>query len=236
VTGRIVAFEGLDGSGKSTQVSLLLDRLRSTGVEHEYISFPRTEEPGYGEAIAMFLRGEFGAVEDVSPYLIASLFAGDRAAAKPLLDTWLQSGKLIVADRYFYSNLAFQSAKLLGSAKKQHFRAWLKQVEFGCHRIPPAALTVFFDVPFAFVQSNIIHQRPHEVRSYLNGHPDIHETALDLQERVAIEYRSLAADDSSFCTISCADVAGQMRTVQDIHQEVTRLLEVHELVCVPRKL
>src|SRR6185369_6651424 len=100
-TGRLIAFEGLDGSGKSTQAALLIESLRNRGFDTEYLSFPRTEEKGYGEAIAMFLRGEFGSVESVHPYLIAALFAGDRAVAGPEIHGWLANGKSVVVDRYF---------------------------------------------------------------------------------------------------------------------------------------
>ena len=230
--GRLVAFEGLDGSGKSTQVNLLLKLLEQERVKHEHISFPRTSEPGYGEAIGMFLRGEFGVAESANPYLIAALFAGDRAGAKPILDDWLSKGRLVLVDRYFYSNLAFQSAKLSNSKERQHFRAWIRRIEFEYHRIPDPDVTFFFDVPFDFVRANI-RKRPKERRSYLNGLVDVHESDLALQERVALEYRSFGAKDHSFCTISCATAAGQMRSPQNVHQEILRMLRAHQVLLEP---
>jgi dTMP kinase len=122
-SGYLVAFEGLDGSGKSTQARLLMQSLRNRGIDCEYISFPRTKERGYGEAIAMFLRGEFGSVDSVHPYLVAALFAGDRAAANSTIRSWLAEGKFVVADRYFYSNAAFQAAKLTSDTAKRDFES-----------------------------------------------------------------------------------------------------------------
>src|SRR5205823_11979835 len=136
------------------------------------------------EAIAMFLRGEFGAVEEVNPYLVAALFAGDRASANPQIEDWLRKGKFVVADRYFHSNLAFQGAKITSQKQKEHFRRWIRQIEFENHRIPKPCLTIFFDVPMSFVRDNLSKRHAKETRAYLKGGIDIHEAALGLQEDV----------------------------------------------------
>ena len=219
----LIAFEGIDGSGKSTQAKLLLAALQRTSVPVEYISFPRTSEHGYGEAIAMFLRGEFGSVEQVHPYLIAALFAGDRSAARHLMAGWLEAGKIVVADRYFYSNLAFQSAKIDELSRKLQFADWLHHIEYTCNEIPEPAMTLFFDAPFEFVEANI-RARVDEHREYLNGAADIHESALHLQQQVAVEYQRFARADPRFRVIRCTDEDGSMRSPQSIHNEVVSLL------------
>ena len=78
-----IVLEGLDGAGKSTQIGLLRDMFAAMGVESEYVHFPRFDAPVYGDLIARFLRGEFGGVDEVSPTLVALLFAGDRADMAP---------------------------------------------------------------------------------------------------------------------------------------------------------
>lgn len=88
-----IVLEGLDGAGKSTQIRLLRRLLAERGVESEYVHFPRFDAPVYGELIARFLRGEFGGVGQVDPYLVALLFAGDRADFAPQIRQWLAGGR-----------------------------------------------------------------------------------------------------------------------------------------------
>ena len=219
----IVALEGADGSGKSTQAQLLHDWLRAEGVSVRHISFPRVSERGYGEAIAMFLRGEFGSLEQVHPYLVASLFAGDRASAIRDIQQWLDEGSLVLVDRYFYSNLAFQGAKIEGPEAKRAFASWLEHVEFECNRIPRADLNLFFDVPMEFVLANAS-RRAQEQRSYLNGRDDIHEAAGHFQQHVVAEYRNFGAHDPSFIALDCADEHGAMRSVDSIQKQLRQAL------------
>ena len=219
----IVALEGADGSGKSTQAQLLHDWLQAEGVSVRHISFPRVSERGYGEAIAMFLRGEFGSLKQVHPYLVASLFAGDRASAIRDVQQWLDEGDLVLVDRYFYSNLAYQAAKIEDPEAKRAFASWLETVEFECNRIPRADLNLFFDVPMNFVLSNAS-RRALEQRSYLNGRDDIHEVAGHFQQQVVAEYRNFGAHDPSFIKLDCADEHGEMRSVDSIQRQLRQVL------------
>ena len=95
-----IVLEGLDGAGKSTQIRKLRDMFSVQGIESEYIHFPRFDAPVYGELIARFLRGELGGVEQVDPYLVALLYAGDRNDAAAMIRGWLDEGKAVIADRY----------------------------------------------------------------------------------------------------------------------------------------
>ena len=110
-----VVLEGLDGAGKSTQVRRLRRFFEERGLGVEYLHFPRFDAPVYGELIARFLRGEFGAADEVDSYLVALLFAGDRAGAAAQIRAWLAGGRVVLLDRYVWSNVAYQCAKLRGS-------------------------------------------------------------------------------------------------------------------------
>ena len=90
----LIVLEGLDGAGKSTQVNKLQQMLASCGIGYEYLHFPRFDAPVYGELIARFLRGELGEVGAVDPYIVALLYAGDRADAAPMIRNWLDAGQM----------------------------------------------------------------------------------------------------------------------------------------------
>ena len=109
---KLFVIEGLDGAGKSTQIQLLKEFFLKQGYICEYLHYPRTEAPYFGELIARFLRGEFGEIGDVDPYLVAMLYAGDRKDASELISGWLKKGNIVILDRYTYSNIAYQCAKL----------------------------------------------------------------------------------------------------------------------------
>ena len=94
-----IVLEGLDGAGKSTQIRMLRRFFADRGVESEYVHFPRFDSPVYGELIARFLRGEFGGVGEVDPYLVALLFAGDSADDASRIREWLAQGKAVLLDR-----------------------------------------------------------------------------------------------------------------------------------------
>lgn len=220
-----IVLEGLDGAGKSTQIGMLERLLASRGVAIEYLHFPRFDAPVYGELIARFLRGELGPVEGVDPYVVALLFAGDRAGAAPMLRRWLDDGKVVLLDRYVYSNVGFQCAKLPAGEQRSRLRRWILDLEFGYNAIPRPDLSLFLDVPFAFTERKLAQQREGDDRGYLKGARDIHEDSLDLQRRVREVYLEAAADDPSLRIVSCADARGGMDTPEEIFRRLRAEIE-----------
>ena len=137
-----IVLEGLDGAGKSTQIRMLRRFFADRGVESEYVHFPRFDSPVYGELIARFLRGEFGGVGEVDPYLVALLFAGDRADAASRIREWLAQGKAVILDRYVYSNVGFQCAKLPAGEERNRLADWILYLEF-CHNGLPRPVHLY---------------------------------------------------------------------------------------------
>lgn len=220
-----VVLEGLDGAGKSTQIHKLRELCAARGVQSEYVHFPRFDSPVYGELIARFLRGEFGGVEQVDPYLVALLFAGDRAAAAPQIRQWLAEGKVVVLDRYVYSNVGFQCAKLPAGADRDRLMQWILDLEFVYNRLPRPDISLFLDVPFAFTERKLSEVREGDDRNYLQGGRDIHEDSLALQQRVREVYLAAAARDQSLRVVDCSDPTGAMDTPERNFEKVRAVIE-----------
>ena len=194
-----IVLEGLDGAGKSTQIRMLRQLLAERGVESEYVHFPRFDAPVYGELIARFLRGEFGGVNEVDPYLVA-------------------------LDRYVYSNVGFQCAKLPAGERRDRLAQWILDLEFGYNDLPRPDLSLFLDVPFAFTERKLTEVREGDDRDYLQGSRDIHEDALDLQRRVREVYLAAAAKDDSLRVVDCSDPSGAMGSPEHNFEKIRAVL------------
>ena len=218
-----IVLEGLDGAGKSTQINKLRRLIESRGHVCRYIHFPRFDAPVYGELIARFLRGELGAVDQVDPYLVALLYAGDRADAAETIRGWLAQGDWVIADRYVYSNIGYQCAKVADPERRKALADWILAVEFGTWNIPQPDITLFLDVPFAFTERKLAQHRTGEDRSYLQGADDIHESSLDLQRRVREVYTA-AAENGELHAVDCSDGAGGMESPETIFGRITKVL------------
>ena len=107
-----IVLEGVDGSGKSTQIAKLREMFAQKGIPTEYLHFPRFDAPYFGDLIARFLRGELGSIDQVDPYVVAMLYAGDRRDAAAMIRGWIGEGKVVICDRYVYSNIGYQCAKV----------------------------------------------------------------------------------------------------------------------------
>ena len=211
-----IVLEGLDGAGKSTQIKYLQDFITENGQKSRMIHFPRFDAPLYGPLIAKFLRGELGAVDQVPPHLVALLYAGDRQHAAPQIRGWLTNGYTVIADRYVYSNIAYQCAKIEDHEKQMELRNWILQMEFNYFNLPRPTLNLFLDVPLGFIEQKLNTQRDGEDRAYLEGKLDIHESNLNFQEKVRQVYLDQAGLDNRFEVISCSDHSGTMLQEQQI--------------------
>ena len=217
----LIVIEGLDGAGKSTQINRLNEYLVARGYRCRQLHFPRTDSLVFGELIARFLRGELGDIHQVNPYLVALMYAGDRFDFKPTLENWLSEGDMILLDRYVYSNVAYQCAKIKNKVDNRKLREWILHLEFDYYGLPKPDLNIFLDVPFMFTRKNLTNEREGDERQYLQGKKDIHEADLDFQGSVRESYLSMS-DIDGFVKIDCSD--GQ--TILPIDQVFEKVLKV----------
>lgn len=227
--GYFIVIEGLDGSGKSTQLEMLTNEYNKAGHKTCFIHFPRTNQaasPFFGDLIARFLRGEFGKADQVDPYLVAMLFAGDRFNEAAIIRDKLNNGYNVLADRYVLSNIAFQCAKLESDKAKNQLMNWIKDLEFNYFGIPKPDASIFLRVPFSFVEANLQNSRLGNDRDYLNGAADIHEADLSFQQKVFDMYMMMAkTEDLGLTLIDCRDENQNMCASQVTSQRIIDFLK-----------
>ena len=221
----LVVLEGLDGAGKSTQVKKLRTYLESLYGSLEYVHFPRYDAPVYGDLISRFLRGDFGSNESVHPQLVALLFAEDRHGAAPAMKEILEKGGVILLDRYVYSNIAYQCAKLKDEQEAEGLRDWIFNTEYGDFDLPKPDLNIFLDVPISFVESKLKADRAGDDRDYLAGGQDIHEADIEFQKRVRAIYQRQCEIDPKFIRIDCSDEYGMMLPPGAIFEKVKAVVD-----------
>jgi dTMP kinase len=222
--GKLIALEGIDGSGKRTQLDLLSSELDARGLATFRISFPRYDS-FYGKLVGRYLNGEFGALDAVDPHLSALLYAGDRLEAKPEIDAALSAGKIVLADRYIASNMAHQSARV-PSELREDFFAWLRRLEYGLYALPAEDLVIFLRVPVTEA-NRLVGLKP--ARAYTNLKRDIQEADIDHLEQTAINYDRLATE-ANWARIDCMDTAsGMLFSPEEIHRAVLQAVETRVL-------
>ncbi|MDE6634704.1 MAG: thymidylate kinase, partial [Bacteroidaceae bacterium] len=158
--------------------------------------------------------------ESVHPQLVALLFAEDRHGAAAEMKEALAKGRCVLLDRYVYSNIAYQCAKLTDREEANTLRDWIFNTEYGPFGLPVPDLNIFLDVPIEFVESKLKGCRGGNDRDYLNGAQDIHEADIEFQKRVREIYRGQCGLEPKFIRIDCSDDYGMMLPPDSIFSKI----------------
>ena len=216
--GKLIVIEGTDGSGKSTQFKKLTERVTAEGIEFQKLVFPQYAEPS-SALIRMYLGGEFGTnPSDVNAYAASAFYAVDRYASyKKAWGEWYDNGGLILSDRYTTSNAVHQTSKE-PAEKQQEFLKWLYEFEYDKLGMPCPDLVIYLDVPTAFTEQMM---RSREQQT--NTKADIHEQDMNYLATCR-EMGRKAAGYYGWHIINCVK-DGQMRSIEDIHEEIYALVK-----------
>lgn len=216
--GKLIVFEGTDGSGKSTQFKRLCARLEQEGVPFRRLVFPQYSEPS-SALIRMYLGGEFGThPSDVNAYAASAFYAVDRYASwKKDWQSFYEAGGLILADRYISSNAVHQACKLPVEEREAFFR-WLDEFECDKLGLPRADLVLYMDMP---TEKAVELLRAREAATHT--HADIHEVDTDYLKRCR-QTALAAADYYGWSKVPCTDETGRVRSVEDISAQIDTLL------------
>lgn len=215
----LIDLEGIDGSGKGTQARLLCDRFERSGVSAKLVSFPRYEATLFGRAVGEFLNGRFGTLNDVHPFLVSLLFAGDRFESKSFLLQAIAGHAVVVLDRYVPSNVAHQASKASG-AERAELQRRILEIEFDIFGLPRPDLVLLLDLPVRVAQQLIAKK---SARNYTTARADIQEADAGYLERVRDVYHDLARQEPAWQTIACCD-GGGLRTVDQIADDIWQVV------------
>ena len=218
--GKFIVLEGIDGSGKRTQLDALARAFTGRGIAFSQISFPNYSG-FFGKLVARFLNGEFGPLAVVDPHFSALLYACDRVESKPAIEAALAAGKILLADRYVGSNLAHQGSRV-PREKRDEFLKWLKQLEYEIHALPAEDLVVYLRLPVAEAH-RLVGEKG--AREYTNSRRDLQEADVAHLEAASRVYDELARQPN-WITIECFDAASRaLRRPAAIHEEILAEVE-----------
>ncbi len=213
--GKLIVFEGTDGSGKATQSKLLLERLQREGFDCRALTFPRYGKPS-AAPLEEYLHGAYGShPEAVNAYAASTFFAVDRYASyQQDWGKYYESGGILVADRYTTSNAVHQASKL-PEGERQAFLKWLFDFEYRLLQLPEPTLVFYLDVPTEITEKMM---RCREAQT--NTTADIHEQD-DGYLRACRRAAQKTAEECAWHCIDCSQ-NGEMRNAGDIHEEIYR--------------
>lgn len=211
--GKLIVIEGLDGSGKSTQLELLPKNLLKNGINCKSVSFPDYDSNS-SALVKMYLGGEFGSKpDDVNAYAASLFYAVDRFASyKTTWGEYYNQNGVIVSGRYTTSNAVHQTSKM-DEKHWEGFLDWLYDLEYNKVGIPKPDKVIFLDMPVEVSQKLLSGRYKGD-----EGKKDIHESDtayLDKCRKAAM----FTAQYSDWTIIPCAK-DGEPRTIEDIANDV----------------
>lgn len=218
MNGKLIVIEGLDGSGKTTQLNLLVNKLKQKNIKNiKQIKLPDYDSDS-SSLVKMYLAGEFGkSPEDVNAYAASAFYAVDRFANyKTKWKADYENGTLIIADRYTTSNAYHQATKLPESEWKDYFK-WLRDFEYNKLGIPEPDMVIYLDMPIEISQKMMT--------SRYNGDEekkDIHEANVEYLQHCRKAAKA-AATQFGWKVIDCAD-SDMPRSIESIGDEIENLI------------
>lgn len=218
MNGKLIVIEGLDGSGKTTQLNLLVNKLKQKNIKNiKQIKLPDYDSDS-SSLVKMYLAGEFGkSPEDVNAYAASAFYAVDRFANyKTKWKADYENGTLIIADRYTTSNAYHQATKLPESEWKDYFK-WLRDFEYNKLGIPEPDMVIYLDMPIEISQKMMT--------SRYNGDEekkDIHEANVEYLQHCRKAAKA-AATQLGWKVIDCAD-KDMPRSIESIGDEIENLI------------
>ncbi|MEX2054387.1 MAG: hypothetical protein WD883_02500 [Candidatus Colwellbacteria bacterium] len=216
--GKLFVFEGVDASGKETQLNLFKKRLIKEGLSFKAQAFPRYDKPSsyFINRYLDDLDSPYGDSDGVNPHMASLFYSLDRADASFGIERWLWSNDVVVLDRYTGSNLGHQGAKLEDEKEREKYADWLFNLEYQILGIPKPDLNIVLVNPMDVIRRRLADR----------GVLDAHEANLDHIEKARDTYLWAAKRYDNFEVVNGVE-DGRELTPEEIHEIVWELTQKH---------
>lgn len=219
--GLFIMLEGTDGSGKSVQTELLLNRFKKENRDVVEISFPQYGAPS-AKMVEAYLNGEFGTAEEVGPYRASIFYAIDRYAASKKIRQWLDEKKIVIANRYVGSNMGHQGGKIKDQNERKKYFDWNYNLEYHIFGIPKPDVSLILHVT-PEISQQLVDKKAE--REYLKGKKrDIHEDDLKHLRDAEQAYVEIARTYTDFKLIECVK-NNKILPLEEIHKKIWNYIQ-----------
>jgi len=217
--GKLIVIDGVDGSGKTTQLALLATRLKKEGYMVKTVDFPEYADNFFGQFIGHCLTEQYFNWLKVHPKIASVIYAADRFESKEKIEDWLKKGYIVLANRYVSANQIHQGGKIASPQKRAAFIKWLDEMEYQVFKIPRPNVILYLSLPVPIIL-NLIKERDYQAkRQYLKKRTDLHENNLDFLNNSRKSALWLVKKIPNFIKIDCA-VKNQILPREAIHEKI----------------
>jgi dTMP kinase len=216
--GKLIVIDGTDGSGKTTQINLLTKKLRTDGFKVKNIHFPHYEN-FFGGFIGHCLTEQYYNFIKVHPKIVSVLYAADRWESSKKIKKYLNTGYMVVLDRYVSANQIHQGGKIKNAQKRANFLKWLNKMEYEVFKIPRPDITLYLSLPLNLVEVLMKERNKTSVRAYAGNKKDVHEVDLEFKKNSIKSAAWLSTFLKNFIKIDCS-LKGEILPRETIHEMI----------------
>lgn len=210
--GKLIVIDGTDGTGKTTQLQLLKNKLEKDGLSLISFDFPQYNTKSAGP-IEEYLSGKYGSSHEVSPYQSSILYAVDRFDVSFEMRRALNQGKIVLLNRYVSANMGHQGGKIEDALERKLFFNWLYELEYNIFNLPTPDLSIILYAEPEVAQELAKERKREDWKGKTN---DIHENNIEHLKKAANIYLEIADNFPNFHLIKCTRNKA-MLSREDIH-------------------
>ena len=227
--GKLIVIDGTDGSGKATQVALLVKRLKKEGKIVKVVDFPEYYKNFFGAFIGHCLSEQYYNFLNVHPKIASVLYAADRFESSEELVGWLKKGYIVVANRYVSANQIHQGGKIKNAKKRNDFIKWLDEMEYKVFGIPRPDVTLYLSLPINIVLQLLKERDSSKMRrAYLKKKKDVHEADVNHLINSRKSALWLSKTIPNFIKIDCApkkEILSREQIHEMVYEKVKKIIK-----------